>query len=222
MKNYFLLVWNYLQKQFCMSLEAYSKVWDRNKTEGLVGWFSIVFTVWYIFFVVFLWREPILFPWLLAPISIFFIFVSLGKFYKWCENINFKEDTDRESHASIWKITLCLFCAYFAYIVNQGTWEISDTLWQWRQVLEESFDDWHPVMHTFSIYLAYRFLHSHLLVVMAFVAFFCHACGWLYVSLRRFGYKNSICIGILLYICLSPVTLKMLRILFKDTALPSM
>ena len=208
----------YLQRQLLQAFNDYQYVWDRNNTGRWRGWLAISFAVCYAFFVICLWRRPMKFPVLNLPAFWFLFFVLQGKLFKACNSLCLRQMESEKSMISIWNVTLLIFLSYFIYILANGTFESADTKSQWRQVLECRFDDWHPVIHTWSLYVLYKLVRFHFLVVMVFVAFFSHACGWLYVSLRQFGYHKKWCIAVILLICLSPITLTVLRVLWKDTA----
>ncbi len=211
-------VLKYLQRQVLQAVNDYQSVWDRNNTGRWSGWLAISFVVCYAFFVICLWRRPVKFPVLSLPAFLLLFFVLQGKLFKACSSLCLRQMGSEKSMISIWNVTLLIFLPYYIYILANGTFESADTNSQWHQVLECRFDDWHPVIHTWSLYVLYKLVRLHFLVVMVFVAFFAHACGWLYVSLRQFGYHKKWCIAVILLICLSPVSLTLLRVLWKDTA----
>ena len=195
----------------------YRDIWN-NKTVGRnVGWLIIGLESCYCFFVICFWREPILFPTVLIPFFLCFFFVLLAKFYKACCFLKLRSPVDKEEKYSIWMITLILFISYLCMIAIARTIGTADTRDQWEQVQTGRFDDWHPVIHTFSIFVLYKLLRVYSLVVMAFIALFCYANAWLYSTLRGYGYKKKWCALVLGFICLSPLTLTHLRVLWKDT-----
>ncbi len=208
----------YLQRQLFQAVNDYQDVWDSNNTSHWSGWLAIFFAVCYAFFIICLWRRPVKFPVLSLPVFLLAFFVLQGKLFKACSSVSLRQMVPDKSIVSILEVTLLIFFIYLIYIFVYGTIESADTRSQWGQVLECRFDDWHPVIHTWSLYVLYKLVRFHFLVVMVFVAFFSHACGWLYVSLRQFGYHKKWSIAVVLLICLSPVTLKLLRVLWKDTA----
>ena len=211
-------IFKYLSDVLIHSVEDYKSVWDKGITINLNDWIAITFSVCYSFFVICLWRLPMTIPIGFLPIFLVAFFILQGKLYRKCKSLRLQDGSVYTSVISVWKISLLIFCSYYIYIFVIGTFESSDTRSQWRQVLECNFDDWHPVMHTFSLYLLYKILRFHFLVVLFFVALFSHACGWLFVTLRHFKYHKNWCVIVLVLICLSPVTLTLLRVLWKDTA----
>ncbi len=216
--TYTSIILKLLKKLLSQAVEDYKSVWDRKVICRWIGWFAITFSICYSFFIICLWRRPVVIPILSLPFLLLVIFILQSKLYKWCNNLQLKCNISFQSKNTIWEITFFIFVLLFIYILIYGTFESPDTESQWRQVLKCSFDDWHPVMHTYSLYLIYKIVHFHFLVIIVFVALFSHACGWLYVTMRRYGYRKKMCFIVLLIICFSPVTLSLLRTLWKDTA----
>ena len=57
-------------------------------------------------------------------------------------------------------ITLVLVGCFYMVLCLYGLDSSPDTQWQWEQVQAGKFDDWHPVIHTFSLYLLSRIAGS--------------------------------------------------------------
>ncbi len=203
---------------WCDAVEAYKSVWDTEVIHAFIGWAAICFMVFYVFFVLVFWHVPLTCP---SLINIFLasgtVFVIISYLFKLFKGVLLRDTNIIVIHGRLWKTCLWIFSAYTCYILLIGYYDSPDTIVQWEQVLKGKFDDWHPVMHTFTIYLLQRVFHYHVFVVLAFMAFFAHACGWLYATLRNLGYRRNWSIFVIALITLSPVSMSILRVLWKDT-----
>jgi len=218
-KVYFSCILSTIFDPLRNAVQDYHGIWNKASIGSMLAWAAIAFTVFYAFFVVCVWREPVKIPVLCTPIFLYFIFIFIGLLYKKISKIKLYVDDQKFLHWPVWKITLFLFACYCCLFLYMGTFVSPDTEWQWEQVQSGTFHDWHPVMHTFSILILQKFLRTYTMTAMGFMLFFCHANAWLYCSLMDYGYKRKWCLTVLLVICLSPVSLSILRVLWKDTAM---
>ena len=93
-----------------------------------------------------------------------------------------------------------------------------DTQEQWQQILDRQFDDWHPVIHTFSLYLLACIYKTPVFVAGCWCLIFSVYCGWFYQTLRSCGFRWWSIIPLIIFMLISPVTTYALTVLFKDSA----
>ena len=115
---------------------------------------------------------------------------------------------------------IALFTAvlYIARLLDRGIVESFDTVLQWQQVQSGCFDDWHPVMHTCTLYLLSRIWENVYFVAGCFIAVFGGLCGWFYYSMRKWGVRLWLCWLVILFLVISPVSMFAMRVLWKDSA----
>ncbi len=157
-------------------------------------------------------RPPILtFPFILF--AFFF-----GLFWLWRKASVLQVKGYNEPLIKPYQLTLGLTVVYWGIAVLCGVYTSPDTDWQWAQVEESHFDDWHPVIHTMTIWLFSRIFQSYLFVTLVQCGIFVVLCGWLYKILQMYNYKKwviSVTVG---FISLAPTSFLYLRVLWKDTA----
>lgn len=117
-----------------------------------------------------------------------------------------------------WKVGVGVFLLYFVWLVVMQPWVMYDTHVQMRQVHDFRFNDWHPILHTFSLYLITR-IHDSLFAVACVQAIaFSALVAWLYRTLLRTT-TGRIAGLVTLWVALNPVNFTMMRIVYKDVAL---
>ena len=105
-----------------------------------------------------------------------------------------------------------------AVLKQHGVSASPDTQWQWKQIVECKFDDWHPVMHTFSLYLFACIYKTQIFVAGCWCLIFSVYGGWFYYTMRRYGFSWWSVIPLIAFIIISPVTISALTVLWKDSA----
>ena len=119
-----------------------------------------------------------------------------------------------------WKVGVGVFVFYFAWLLIMQTCFTSpgsDTVYQMQQVQAFRFEDWHPILHTFSLYLVTRIYDSLLAVATAQLIAFSVLVAWLYGSLRRMACGRVVWL-VTLFVAFNPVNFTMLRSGLKDVA----
>ncbi len=123
-----------------------------------------------------------------------------------------------ESTVPAWKVGVGVFLLFFAWLVVLQAWPASsDTIEQMRQVHDFRFNDWHPILHTFSLYLITRIHDSLFAVTTVQVIAFSALVAWLYRTVRRMASKR-VALLVTLIVALNLVNFAMLRSLLKDIA----
>ena len=80
-----------------------------------------------------------------------------------------------------WKVGVGVFLLYFAWLaIMQPCALTSDPIRQMQQVHDFRFNDWHPILHTFSLYLITRIHDSPFVVATVQMVAFSALIAWLY------------------------------------------
>ena len=123
-----------------------------------------------------------------------------------------------ESTVPAWKVGVGVFLLFFAWLVVLQAWPASsDTIEQMRQVHDFRFNDWHPILHTFSLCLITRIHDSLFAVTTVQVIAFSALVAWLYRTLRRMT-SGRASLLVTLFLALNLVNFAMLRSISKDIA----
>ncbi len=107
---------------------------------------------------------------------------------------------------------------YWTVILACGIVTSADTDVQWQQVLANRFNDWHPIIHTLSIWLFAQIFGSQIFVNMIQCLVFGLLCGWLCKTLQRYHYRKWVVYGVMSFVCFSPMNFIYFRVLWKDVA----
>ncbi len=107
---------------------------------------------------------------------------------------------------------------YWVMILGCGIITSPDTKNQWRQVLATHFNDWHPIIHTLSIWLVAQVVESQIFVNMVQCLVFGLLCGWLCRTLQLYHYRKWVVYGVMAFVCFSPMNFIYFRVLWKDVA----
>ena len=212
-----IMLFKYCKKLFCSARESYfalSKDSSLHNVSLLCGWLGALLIYALLFMSVASW-------WFLltAPLLIFLFFIGLGRVGMW---LNSRAPLSTEKQTTFWlgtlSIALSVSLIFIAAILLLGVVSSPDTELQWAQVESGKFDDWHPVIHTFSLYILAKIWKSDIFVAGCFVVIFSIICAWLYVSLRRYSVSNLAATVLTLLIALFPLNFYSLRVLWKDSA----
>lgn len=109
-----------------------------------------------------------------------------------------------------------LFITYLAYFPGGIS---PDNISQWKQVQSFKFDNWHPVFHTFLIYLTTRIVNSYAFFIFVQILFFSLAMGYMISNLESWGFPRKVLIVTELYIVFNPLVRNLLMYGWKDAAM---
>ena len=117
-----------------------------------------------------------------------------------------------------WKVGVGVFLLYFAWLaIMQPCALTSDPIRQMQQVHDFRFNDWHPILHTFSLYLITRIHDSPFVVATVQMVAFSALIAWLYKALQRMTSGRVVWL-VTLFVALNLVNFTMLRVIWKDVA----
>jgi hypothetical protein len=113
---------------------------------------------------------------------------------------------------------LCALVLLIPFCIHFPGFTSADTHIQWMQVQQFRFDNWHPVVHTFIIWLVTRFCNHYAFVVLCQILLFAYAVGYLVATLESWGFSRKWLYVLGIFIILNPFTQGILLYLWKDAA----
>ena len=157
-------------------------------------------------------------PVLLVPLWICAAAVAIAGVCLWSKRFGKRLMSAPDSTIPSWQVGVGVFLVYFAWLVFM--WvnpeaKGSDTWDQLQQAYNFRFNDWHPILHTFSLYLITRIHDSLFAIATVQVIAFSALAAWLYWTLRRMA-SGRVTLLVTLFVALNPVNFIMLRIVRKD------
>ena len=128
------------------------------------------------------------------------------------------EDKPKVKEFFIYFVIAMVFFVVYFLALYPGT-SSSDTVSQWEQAINNSYNDWHPVMHTFLFYKIpsliikdYSFaIIWQLVVISTIIAFTCY-------EFRKLGFSKKAILIILMLIIINPYTARIISVVWKDVA----
>ncbi len=204
-------------KARCFSvLTFFNSLFEKSPLPIWLSWGITLACSGYVCCVFILTISPVRPPILTFPIWLLTFFIGLACF--WGKGLTLKLTAQAAYTLKAWKITLWVLILYWLVILFCGMFSTPDTDNQWQQVLSSRFDDWHPVLHTLSIWIFAQIIESQLFVGLVQCGIFACLCGWLCRTLQCYNYKQWVIITVLAFTALSPASLCLMRVLWKDCA----
>lgn len=201
---------------------TWTRVWSseirRHDVSLLIGWVLTIIFALYIVAVLTAhsssWKRPPIILWPIWTSFVMFVIVKAGLSAKhYWRNFN-------PSHCQIIsqrKLGVIVFLIYVAWLVMAKSFGTNDTWTQMRQVREFCFSDWHPILHTFTMWLITRLCERLVAIVLVQIVVFSVLIAWAYKSLLRIvEYRMSLII--ILLVAFNPINFQMLRGPHKDVA----
>jgi len=137
----------------------------------------------------------------------------------WTENLFQKSDDAVSASKFDFKIAGAFFAVFFVVIIIGGALHF-DMAGQWNQVLTGEYDDWHPLTHTFFIWLTTIVWRTPKFFFVVQAAIFAGTLAGVFCVLQNYcRFKKKIAIGIVAVAALHPAILESLRFATKDTAM---
>lgn len=115
--------------------------------------------------------------------------------------------------------SICIFILSMNLLAYYPGGVSNDNCTQWDQVQNFRFDNWHPAIHTFLIYLITRIYNHYSFVIFVQILIFSIGVALLICDLKSWGIKN-ICLTIVYgLIVINMTTRNIMMYAWKDTAL---
>lgn len=160
-------------------------------------------------------RRP---PLLLLPIVLALVAMGVAWIWRWLTQIRFEARAGEAPLPQPWRVFWGVVLGYLASLALCGYFTSPDTHNQWQQVLSGRFNDWHPVLHTACLWLVSRVWRAQSFVVAVQMGLFAGLCAWQCTLMRRYGYRAAVVWVVVGFAALSPWSMLLLRVLWKDTA----
>jgi hypothetical protein len=91
-----------------------------------------------------------------------------------------------------------------------------DSIYQWEQLLQFQFEDWHPASHTLAMWLITRIWFSPAAIALAQILAMSSLVGWGLAKFARLGVPSALLWVVCMLLALSPVNGMMVINLWKD------
>ena len=156
--------------------------------------------------------------------SIFLTIIVFHLILLLCTKLNFSEITVNDSPQKLKKTTwffysvFCLLILLIGFVVYFPGFTSYDTNIQWVQVQQFQFDNWHPVIHTWIIWLITRLCNHYAFVIFCQILLFSYAVGYLIATLETWGYSKKLLLFLEFFIVLNPFTQGLVLYMWKDIA----
>ncbi len=208
---------NRLSEAARSSIETFRSLIHSGPLNAGIGWFFVLCACGYASAVLILSVCGGYPPLITVPLWFCFCSAGIALLYRKAAGLRLTAP-EETPHPAPWKLAcgIALFC--WLMLWGFGLIRSFDTGMQWQQVMETRFDDWHPVIHTFCLWLTAQVWQDDLFAAMVQCALFATLCGWLYSVLLKYHYRRGIVWGILLFTVLSPASVTHMRVLWKDSA----
>jgi len=127
-------------------------------------------------------------------------------------------DRPHQFNKKTWMLysVLCFLVLLIPYAIHFPGFTSYDTFVQWNQVQQFQFDNWHPVIHTWTIWLITRIYNHYAFVIFFQILLFSFAVGYLIATLETWIYTKKLLLPIGLFIVLNPFTQGLVLYMWKD------
>jgi hypothetical protein len=89
---------------------------------------------------------------------------------------------------------------------------------QWLQIQNFSFNNWHPVIHTFAMWLLTRIINHYGFIIFCQILIFSISLGVLIATMEAWGFSRMVQICMTLFFAFNPMVKNILMFAYKDTA----
>ena len=110
----------------------------------------------------------------------------------------------------------CLLVLLIGFVTHFPGLISYDCYVQWTQVQQCQFDNWHPVIHTWTIWLFTRLCNHYGFVIFCQILLFSYAVGYLIATLETWRYPKKLLLFLGLFIVLNPFTQGIVLYMWKD------
>ena len=110
----------------------------------------------------------------------------------------------------------CLLILILSLCANFPGLKSPDIIKQWQQVESFAFNDWHPPMHTFIIWLVTRINERYVFFMFFQILLFSVGVGYLIATLESWGFRKKVLIITYCVIILNPYTINIMMYAWKD------
>jgi hypothetical protein len=117
----------------------------------------------------------------------------------------------------LYTAAVCFVPFFILFLINFPCKMTTDNISQWYQVQTFSFSDWHPVIHTFSMWILSRIINHYWFIIFCQTVIFSFSLGLLAATMEAWGFSRLALVGMTLFFVLNPMVKNMLMFAYKDT-----
>ncbi|MFP3043049.1 hypothetical protein LQZ19_14635 [Treponema primitia] len=119
---------------------------------------------------------------------------------------------------SVLYISLISFFVFFIlFLINFPGILTTDNINQWNQIQKFEFVNWHPVIHTFLMWLLSRVINHYGFIIFCQILLFSVSIGVLLATFESWGYSRKLILFILFFLALNPMVKNILMFAYKNT-----
>jgi hypothetical protein len=111
----------------------------------------------------------------------------------------------------------CFIPFFLLFLINFPGGITTDNEVQWQQIQNFTFTDWHPVIHTFGMWLLTRIINHYGFIIFCQVLIFSFSLGVLTATMEAWGFSRKILLCMVLFFVLNPMVKNILMFAYKDT-----
>jgi hypothetical protein len=205
----------------------FNKSFDENiKQDKLPLKIFMLFSAFYITLVSYFMNSPVFFDSVRTAKSLissgffFILFYFLLKIL--ClktKGVYFKIPDKKELHKNtiIYTAAICFIAFLFLYLINFPGLITTDNESQWSQIQSFTFNNWHPAIHTFIMWLLTRIINHYGFIIFCQIIVFSFSIGILIATLEAWGFSRAVQICLTLFFILNPMVKNILMFAYKDT-----
>ncbi|MDR2210655.1 MAG: DUF6020 family protein [Spirochaetaceae bacterium] len=157
-------------------------------------------------------------------ISSFFLFVIFYLLLQlWCiktKELCFRVQEEKQSLKPETFFCVFIFCFtsfFILFLINFPGGITTDNESQWRQIQSFSFNDWHPAIHTFLMWLLTRIINHYGFIIFCQITIFSISLGILTAVMEAWGFPRIVQVCMTLFFALNPMVKNILMFAYKDT-----
>jgi hypothetical protein len=112
----------------------------------------------------------------------------------------------------------CFTSFFILFLINFPGGITTDNESQWGQIQAFTFNDWHPALHTFCLWLLTRLINHYGFIIFCQIALFSVSLGVLIATMEAWGFSRRVQICMTLFFAVNPMVKNILMFAYKDTA----
>jgi hypothetical protein len=128
---------------------------------------------------------------------------------------NEKQPLEPETFFSAFGV--CFASFFILFLINFPGGITTDNENQWRQIQNFTFNDWHPAIHTFCMWLLTRIINHYGFIIFCQITVFSISLGVLIATLESWGFSRTVQICMTVFFAINPMVKNILMFAYKDT-----
>jgi hypothetical protein len=112
---------------------------------------------------------------------------------------------------------VCFASFFILFLINFPGGITTDNKNQWQQIQNFTFNNWHPAIHTFCMWLLTRIINHYGFIIFCQITVFSISLGILIATMESWGFSRALQICMTLFFALNPMVKNILMFAYKDT-----